>query len=432
MNVAEFRPSELRTHHKNPRQGVVPAIMASLRAHGQYRPLVVNRGTHTGRVNEVLAGNHTLKAIRTLAEEYPSDDRWQNVQCWMLDVDDDEGDRIVAVDNRTSELGSFDDRLLLELLSGLPDLTGTGYDESDLAALEALVNDDDGHGGPITDPDDAPPVPETAVTQVGDVWLLGDHRVVCGDALDIDVVRKATNGAEVGIVYTDPPYGISVVSGKGGGDGPFGGVKNMGKVGGEGVVPASYYRQVLGDGSKTVAAEAMRLLLGEYPKAMHVWWGANHYAGTAELPDSSCWLVWDKENTGNFADAELAWTNHKGAVRLLRHMWNGMLRHMWNGMLRASERGKRVHPTQKPVALAEWAFSVVDSDADRSVVLDVFGGSGSTLIAAHLAGKTAALVELDPLYVDVICKRFEQVSGIAPVLEWSARGETGLPDQLDS
>jgi hypothetical protein len=212
-------------------------------------------------------------------------------------------------------------------------------------------------------------------------------------------------------VYTDPPYGIAIVSGgKVGGGGPFGGKKAAAaskkpvKV-----IPSSDYIPVAGDETTDVAVDAFHLLTATYPEAKHVWWGGNHYAASAGLPDSSCWLVWDKENTGNFADAELAWTNHPGAVRLLRHMWNGMVR--------ASERGKRVHPTQKPVALAEWAFSVVDPEHTRETVLDVFGGSGSTLIACHTTGRVGLLMEMEPAYIDVICRRYQQHTGDMPVLE---------------
>jgi len=132
-------PSELHVFHKNPRVGNVDAIAASLRANSQYRPIVVNRGTHTGRPLEVLAGNHTLMAFRDLAEKHPEDERWQSIDCWMIDVDDDRAARIVAADNRTAELGGFDDRLLLELLQDLPDLNGTGYDANDLMALADIV-----------------------------------------------------------------------------------------------------------------------------------------------------------------------------------------------------------------------------------------------------------------------------------------------------
>lgn len=133
-------PADLALFHKNPRVGDVDSIAASLRANGQYKPVVVNRGTHTGRPMEVLAGNHTVKAFRQLAEEYPSDDRWQSVDCWVVDVDDDRAGRIVAADNRTADIGSFDDQVLVDLLESLPSLEGTGYSDDDLAMLTDLLD----------------------------------------------------------------------------------------------------------------------------------------------------------------------------------------------------------------------------------------------------------------------------------------------------
>ena len=142
MNGAteHHHPAELALYHQNPRVGDVDAIVHSLRAHGQYKPVVVNRGTHTGRPLEVLAGNHTVKAFRDLTEAEPDDDRWQEVHCWVVDVDDDRAARIVAVDNRTSDLGSFDDQALADLLSSLPDLEGTGYSDDDLEMLNDILD----------------------------------------------------------------------------------------------------------------------------------------------------------------------------------------------------------------------------------------------------------------------------------------------------
>jgi len=123
-----FAPSELALYHRNPNLGNVPKIVASLRAHGQYKPVVVNKGTHTGRPNEVLAGNHTLKAIRDLLESEPDDDRWRTIDGYVIDVDDDQAARIVLVDNKTAEDGfGYDNEVLADLLGGLPDLEGTAF-----------------------------------------------------------------------------------------------------------------------------------------------------------------------------------------------------------------------------------------------------------------------------------------------------------------
>jgi 16S rRNA G966 N2-methylase RsmD len=378
----------------NARRGNVDRIRESIRRHGQYRALVVR---DTGDQLVILAGNHTHDAIR--AEGHTT------ARCELVQCTDDEARRINLADNRLAELGQYDEDALAELLSYLDeDYEGTGYTAED---VEALITPPEQPPAVLGDPDDVPEPPAQPRSVLGDLWHLGPHRLLCGDSTnpdDLDLVL-ADLGAP-GIIYTDPPYGISIVSaaGKVGHHTgmPFGGLKGSGKV-----VKTTAYRPVAGDDNPDVAADAFRLAHAAYPTACHVWWGGNHYAASAGLPDASCWLVWDKDTNGNFADAELAWTNHPGAVRLLQHMWNGMLR--------ASERGKRVHPTQKPVALAEWAFSVVDPDKTRQVVLDVFGGSGSTLIAAYTTGRSAAVIEMEPAYVDVICRRYQQLTGTKPV-----------------
>lgn len=127
LEAALVPVDSLTPYHKNPRQGDVGRIAESLRVNGQYRPLVVNVGTHTGRAEEVLAGNHTLAGAKLEGLE----------QVWAVhvDVDDEAAARIVAADNRTADLGTYDDRLLAELLGDLEDLAGTGYDETDLDEL---------------------------------------------------------------------------------------------------------------------------------------------------------------------------------------------------------------------------------------------------------------------------------------------------------
>ncbi|WP_433547187.1 ParB/RepB/Spo0J family partition protein [Streptomyces sp. CA-294286] len=143
--------ADLSHYHRNPRTGDLGAICASLSANGQYRPIVVNRGTLTGRANEVLAGNHTLKAARHLG--------WEQIAVTWLDVDDDAAAKIVIVDNRSNDLAGYDTALLAEVLSELPDLEGTGYDQEqvddllDTTALPApieLPTDGTGTGAAAT------------------------------------------------------------------------------------------------------------------------------------------------------------------------------------------------------------------------------------------------------------------------------------------
>lgn len=150
MTHRVLHPSKLNLYHRNPRVGDTAAIAGSLRANNQYRPVVVNKGTHTEHPNEVLAGNHTVKAIRDLAQEYPEDPRWQRVDCWIVDVDADRAARIVAADNRTAELGHMDNEALTDLLNSLPDLDGTGFSDEDLSALMFGLEDAPS-GSPTTD-----------------------------------------------------------------------------------------------------------------------------------------------------------------------------------------------------------------------------------------------------------------------------------------
>lgn len=162
-----FHPSDLRTFHSNARKGNVPAIAASLRSNGQFVPIVVNLGTHTGRPNEVLKGNHTLKAFRYLGEKYPEDERWQTIEAVVWDLDDDQATRINIADNRTSELGTNDDRLLLEQLSTLEHFEGTGYDQDDFDALADLVaNEGDLDQFPELEGKPADPTVEPRVKEV--------------------------------------------------------------------------------------------------------------------------------------------------------------------------------------------------------------------------------------------------------------------------
>lgn len=135
---ARMQLSELATYYKNPRRGDVATIAASMETNGIYRPLIVNKGTHTGRPNEVLAGNHSLKAMRQLAEKYPDDERWRVADVWLLDVDEDRAARIVLIDNRAADLGEYDNDVLLEVVGNLDEdlgLIGTGYDDDYVNAL---------------------------------------------------------------------------------------------------------------------------------------------------------------------------------------------------------------------------------------------------------------------------------------------------------
>lgn len=137
----------------NPRQGDIGAVSESMRVNGVYQPIIVNKGTKTGRPNEIIAGNHRAQAAKALGHK--------TIPAIVLDLTDEEAKRIALADNRTSDLADYDNDALLLMLQDLPDLAGTGYDGDDLDELLAELNTESPDEG-LTDPDEAPPPPRFA------------------------------------------------------------------------------------------------------------------------------------------------------------------------------------------------------------------------------------------------------------------------------
>ena len=381
-----------RTHSEQQ----VAQIAASIREFGFTNPVLVDAD------NGIIAGHGRVMAAQKLGRD--------EVPCLRLDhLTEAQKRAYVIADNKLALNAGWDEDLLrieIDELKALEfDVDLLGFDDEEIAALLA-----EPPSPGLTDDDAVPELPEVPVTVEGDVWLLGRHRLMCGDSTSIDAVERLMDGRAVDCVYTDPPYGISIVQGnKVGGGGAFGGKKNE-KADKSNVVQSSNYAPVANDNSIEVAVAAISVIATLGAKVQIIW-GGNYYA--ASLPNSSCWIVWDKKNSGNFADCELAWTNQTTAVRKFEHMWNGMVK--------ASEHGqKRVHPTQKPIALAEWC---IDNYAEECVtVLDLFGGSGSTLIACETRRKDCFVMELSAAYCDVIIKRWQDFTGKQATLE--ATGQT--------
>ena len=235
---------------------------------------------------------------------------------------------------------------------------------------------------------------------------------MCGDSTSIDDIQTLINKSKIDAVFSDPPYGIDVVQGK---DSTVGGAptKFAGTVGSSNVVPAKTYSKIIGDETTETAQEFYNACVSLGMNNI-VLWGGNYF--TDFLHPSRCWIIWDKEMTGNFSQAEMAWTSFsKGGIKVFKFLWNGLSR---EGN-RKDELTARVHPTQKPVGLFVNIFEKFDG---FNVIFDGFGGSGSTLIACEKTGRQARLMELDPKYCDVIVKRWQNFTGLDAVLE--STGET--------
>ena len=231
------------------------------------------------------------------------------------------------------------------------------------------------------------------VSKRGEMYELGNSILMCGDSTSAEDVARLMGGEKADLVLTDPPYGISVVQGN-----SVGGSKppTFGTVGGGKICKVHTYEKIIGDETTETAKKSFEI----YSKLSEnqIIFGGNYF--TDFLPPSRCWLVWDKENTGNFADAELAWTSFDKGVKLYKHLWNGMSR---EGN-RTDEGKTRVHPTQKPVGLLQKILNDFTEKGD--VILDVFGGSGSTLIACEGTERKCLMIEMSENYCDVIRRRY--------------------------
>ena len=243
--------------------------------------------------------------------------------------------------------------------------------------------------------DEAPEVDEKSepVSKRGEMYELGNSILMCGDSTDAEDVARLTQNKKVKLVLTDPPYGIDVVQNKSVGGGK---IPTFGTVGGKNIVKAGVYEKIIGDDT-TETAEKSYMIYSELSENQIIF-GGNYF--TDFLIPSRCWIVWDKENSGNFADAELAWTSFDKGVKLYKHLWNGMSR---EGN-RTDEGKTRVHPTQKPVGLLQKILNDFTEKGD--IILDVFGGSGSTLIACEGTERKCLMIEMSENYCDVIRRRY--------------------------
>jgi len=337
---AEYNPRQLSKEQFN-------TLKDSLVEFGFVDPIIIN--SNPKRKNIIIGGHQRVKVAKEIGIK--------EVPCFKINLSlDKEKELNVRLNKNT---GDWDWDLLANNFD-VESLLEWGFTEEDLQ-FEAPKKEG------LTDDDDVPEVKEP-ICKEGDLWQLGEHRLLCGDATKEEDVELLMNGEKADMVFTDPPYGMNAV-------------KNSG-------VLKDKYKDILNDDSINTAVKSFHLIDYDIPS---IWWGANYYANA--LPNKSCWLVWDKNNGGSDQmDCELAWTNIKGVVRKYT---------------KASEKKNRVHPTQKPIELIEWCFKKI-----RSInVYDPFLGSGSTLIACEKTDRKCYGLELDPHYCDVIIKRWEEYTG---------------------
>ena len=383
------RTDGLRAHGRNYNRhgaGQVGDLARSLERFGQRKPITTWRG-------QIITGHGVVEAARRLgwsevwAEACP--DEWTEAEAlaWL------------AADNELARAADPDEAQLAALVAELGDIDAelarlAAGGEERLKELLASAGSASGED-PGAQIDRAEELRVKWGVETGQLWQLGDHRLICGDCTDAAVVARVMGGERAAMVFADPPYGVNIVAANG---------YVRGSVGASNIVAVGKYSPVIGDETTDTAIRAVTMFLAKWPDAIHVWWGGNYYVEA--LGSSSCWLVWNKETTGNFADCELAWTNQGRAAKLFTHKWNGMLRD--------SERERRWHPTQKPAALAVWVFETLGGAG--GVVFDPFCGAGMSVIAGEQSGRMVRAVEMSADYVAVALERWATMTGQEPVL----------------
>ena len=300
---------------------------------------------------------------------------------------------LVIADNQLALNAGWDMDMLKVELQDLKtedfDLDFLGFDDS---FIDGLMNEIDPNEG-LTDEDAVPEIPVEPKTKLGDIYILGNHRLMCGDSTSIDAVERLMDGNTVDLLFTDPPYNVAF----NGRSGKHDVIKNDN-------LSESDFEAFIGEVCNTIKAID--------PKVYYIWCNWKFYGILQGKLDYKTCIVWAKNvfgmGNGYRHQHEFCLFNGKidEIIKNESDLWEVKKDHNY------------VHPTQKPVALSVRAFG---NHIKLLNVLDLFGGSGSTLIGAEQTGRKAFIMELDPKYCDVIIKRWQDFTGSKAILE-----QTGL------
>ena len=403
----------------------IEMIQQSLRKFGANRGMVAAKqpdGTY-----RVYAGNGVLEAARNEGIEKVKLIEVSGDELPVMVVDhltEEQLEAYAIADNRSGELSYFDADALQEAIDRGVDLDWMWTSEE----LDELLEDVTATGNriePLNDPDEIPEPPEQPITRSGDVWALGSHRVICGDSTDVEVMDRLLEAAkvdQVDMVWSDPPYGVAI------------GDKNLMLDKMERGASNRVTENLLND--KITEDDLRAMVRGAFANAASVCrpgavWHIAAPAGPlylifgAELQRLGIWrqtIQWVKNNaTFSPMGVDYHWQNEP-----IFHGWIPGAKHLYTGdrtQTTVWEVDRPVsspdHPTMKPVALVDR--SIRNHTRESDVVLDMFAGSGTTLISCTGLARKCLAIELDPKYVDVICRRFFEHTGISPVRESDGR-----------
>ena len=409
MNVKTTPIDDLKPYAHNPKTHPaeqVDKIARSIEEFGFLVPVLIDAD------NSIIAGHGRLLAARKLGLiEIPTIlvDHLTEAQIRAYRI----------ADNRLTE-SAWDLELLESEISILQDMDFdidlTGFDDIELGEMFPTDPEPEDFDAEAAMDDESAPL-----VQIGELWILGEHRLLCGNSTKSEDVERLMDGEKADMVFTDPPYGIDIVRGNVAEIGDFGrvaqpaGPRKSGPVKGK-VVDPKVYRKVVGDDKPFDPTFLLNLA------DTTLIFGANNFA--SKLPDMPGWIVWDKgiSEKADFSSCELVWCNVGGHIVRYNFMWAGLIR----AGARDAELKERVHPTQKPVGLLSAILE--DYSKKDELVLDLFGGSGSTLIACEQLNRKCRMMEIDPHYCDVILDRWANYTKEDPIREdgmmWSELKES--------
>jgi len=390
--------NDLQNDPKNARKRTdksAKLIKQSLEQYGAARSIVIDEN------NRILAGNGTIAGAKAAGIK-------------NLKIIESNGDEIIAVkrtglseeekvglaiaDNRTGDLSEWDIDML-DQLSNEHDLNDF-FDKKELDDILSKKEILPTEG--LTDPDDVPEVPEEPVTKEGDLYILDNHRLLCGDSTNIQHVEKLMNGKKADLVHTDPPYNVDYSNS----ERPKPSKNNLGKIKND-LMPKKEFYNFLNN-SLVCAYSVLKKDSSSY-----IWHNDKEVDTLIKATINSGLqfsqqIIWKKPMLLGRSRYQYAHEPCLFCVKGSPHFTNDRTKTtVWD--FGGYDKSKNVHPTQKPVFIPEEAIK--NSSKQNQIVLDLFGGSGSTLIAAERTNRHAYLMELDPKYCDVIVKRWEDFTG---------------------
>lgn len=351
MEVIKVKIEEIIPYKNNAKlhpQEQIEQIKKSILEFGNNDPIAIDENS------VIIEGNGRYKALTQLG--------YTEVDCIRLEhLTEEQKKAYILIHNQLTMNTGFDIEMLNLELASIDNIDMSEFDfEIDFDADDEpveIVEDE------VPDVDDAEPI-----TKLGDIWQLGRHRLMCGDSTDKATVELLMNGNKADMVMTDPPYGINAEK------------MTMG------TGQRDFHRGEDWDSERPDIS-----IIFDIAPLICVW-GGNYFAD--KLPITNDWLIWHKKNDGlSFSECEMAWTNFGINCRHISHHWGNE---------------KKQHITMKPLSVIAWAID--KSKEKANIIVDLFGGSGTTLIACEQLNRTCYMMELDPKYCDVIIKRWETLT----------------------